>query len=218
MKFKYKCVTAFLLSTFVWLVLNSCLSKTASLSDCSAPGDKIEIVQLASTLGGVNIETQIYFSSSPTECEFAMNDSLNKEQYNTVESALQSLLGFEENANVVSKAYTLFIAKDLNKDSIVSVNDVVGVSRYYTNEGKLFHQLFIKNASSFSESRELSAEVDGVIFNYVHLIAKKVLKLDPHGTGFFIKTEDSRGLYKNLKHPKDELGPKLNSWIEKDRS
>ena len=220
MRLTYKYIFVLFILVFISfsvILLNSCVKKPSS-SDCSGPADKIVTAQLAYSLGGVNIEDQVYYSTSIEECEIAINNGLNKEQYLRIESALQPLLGFEENANIITKAFTLFIGKELDKDSLLTLSDVVGISRYFTKSGKLFHQLFIKNSTnSFSESKELAAEVDGVIFNYVHQIAKKVLKINQHATGFFMKTEDSKDLYKNLQNPYDDLGWKLKIWIQKNR-
>ena len=70
-------------------------------------------------------------------------------------------------------------------------------------------QWFSKTGGSFIERKELSVEVDRVIFNYMHEIPKNVLKLDLHGSCLFIKTKDSKNLFKNLRDPKDDLGSRL---------
>ena len=215
-KFDYKYVAPFFVIAFSLILLNSCGNKSTSLADCSVPPDKIVMVHLDHYLGDVNVETQFYHPGTNAECGISMNDNLNREHYHRIIAALQPLLGFEENANVITKAVTIFIEKELDNDSLVALSNVAGINRYYTREGKLFHQLCIKKGNTFSEFKELTAEVDGVIFNYMHQIAIKVLKLNSHAIAFFIKTEDSKTLFKNLKHPVDELGRKLKIWIEKN--
>ena len=108
-----------------------------------------------------------------------------------------------------TKLLLIYLNKELEKDSVLTPNNVAAVGRYYLKEGKVFHQLFIKTGNSFLERKELSVEVDGVIFNYVHEISKQILKTGFHGSCLFIKNKDSKNLFKNLSDPKDDLGWRL---------
>ena len=199
----------YLILTFLILLSDSCIEKHPAYSDCSGPPDKMVLARFDSSLGNVSVQTKLFHPSSPIECEIGINDSLDVKVFHSIDSSLKHLLGYGENANSINKSFTIYLKIEIEKDSVITLNNVAAIGRYYLKEGKLYHQLFIKTGGSFSERKELSLEVDGVIYNYMHKIAKDVLMLDGNGSCLFIKTSDSKNLFKDLRDPKDELGWRL---------
>ena len=196
---------------FAMILVGYCAKKASQQCDCQAPADKTVQAVFSPNIGGVNVPTQLFYSTAKGQCDIALNDHLDRGRFTRILSSLQGILDFTESAGVTSKAFSIFLNKEMRKDSSVSLDDVLAVSRYFTTSGKLYHQFFVKapGTASFTEVKDLSAEVDGVIFNFMHSIAQKVLVANPAATAYFLKTEDSKDLYKNLRNPHDDLGWRL---------
>jgi hypothetical protein len=222
MKTKLKTALAIISLLLAVILIKSC-SKNPSASSCAScqlSPDAMIPAKFESALGGVNFNTEVYYTSlAKNECEIGLANGISREIFAKILSAVMPLLDIQSSSDQRTVAFTIYRNGELHLDSSIRLKDIVGISRYYTKNGKLFHQLFVKNFSDnkFTELTDLSAEIDGVIFNYMHQIGKGVLNIQSSSTAFFFKTEDTKGLYHNLKNPHDDLKWKLKIYFQKKK-
>jgi hypothetical protein len=202
------------------MLLNSCNKNAENNSRCQKKEDGIVYTTFGESLGGVSLGIKVYYNSvkdHKNECEIGLANSVDKVKFNKILSSLETISGFHDSTTETTAALTIYRIGGLHEDSSVSSKNMVGISRYYQKNNKLFHQFFYKDSihHSFLELQDLTCEVDGVIFNYMHQIARNVLNLPMTATAIFLKTEEAKGIYKSLKNPQNDLKWKLRLYIQK---
>lgn len=186
---------------------------------CQAKPDATIPVKFDGALSKVNLNAEVYYTHlAKNECEIGLVNSVKKETFTVLSSAISQSLAITSAPGETNIAFTIYRSGGLHQDSAVFVKDIYGISRYFLKNEKLYHQLFMKNTdNSFSELTALYAEVDGVIFNYMHSIGKQVLKMPEISTALFLKAEEAAGVYSQLHKPHDDLKWKLKVFVQKGK-
>lgn len=192
--------------------------RSTSLKNCQAIPNEIIPVKFDSSLGGVTFDTEVYhhYTNDKQSCEIGLADSVSKQNFAKIFSALQALLNLHSPLEKTI-AFTLYRKGELHKDSAITLEKLVGLSRYFTKDDKLFHQLFVRDTvdNRFKILTALTAEVDGVVYNYMHTIGMNVLKMPWPSTAFFFKSEEVKGLSRYLKNGHNDLRWKLDAIVKR---
>ena len=188
---------------------------------CAKPEDKRVTATIALPTGNISIDTKIWFTPEVGfHYEYASNASyFGLGGFEALKNDIMALTTFKKEAGEKTIAFNLYKRGELHTDSLIKMEQIVGVSRYFVNKHKMYHQFFMmeKASKKLSEITSLNAEVDGVVTNYNHTIFSEVLDYKESFSSIFFFDASFSTFDRHLENPKDELEWKLNMYLHKKK-
>ena len=213
----FKIVWVFMALTSLGFLIKSCVKSSTKCVTCERTSNLDVLAKFDNTLGNFSSIAKIWFDNKNIYTEFD-NVVLEGQKFDLVSKNLESQITLINSAENITIAYTFYKKGNLVSDSVISLNDIVGLSKYYINTktNKLYHQLFLKNNETkrYIEIPELNSEVDGIVSNYMHTISSKVISIAGKTAIIFVVNSSNIHLEERVKNSRNMLENRLQNYIK----